>query len=430
MKGKKILVLQAAALGYELLKKNAKIDSFAGNRWCPLDSEFPAVTCTAQATLRTAEHPSKHGVIANGFYDRTLRKPFFWEQSSSILSAPLIWEQLRKSGKKVAQLFFQQSLGTDTDIVLSPAPIHKHHGGMIQDCYSRPADLYKRIVKNIGKRFNLRHYWGPLASIKASEWIGKAVCFTIEKESPDLILAYIPHLDYALQKHGPNSENAKKALLELEPILLSVISCAENMGYEAVVFGDYAITDVDSTVFPNRILREAGLFSVREIATMTYPDFNASRAFALVDHQVAHVYVRQCEDIQKVKDLFASTNGIEAVLDNETKRKRHIDHDRAGELILTASQKSWFAYPWWKTDKEMPEFATHVDIHSKPGYDPCELFFGKNPLCVSTRVEKVKGSHGNTGTGLEGAFFSSIKFSRQPRSIYELACELKRYIND
>ena len=44
-------------------------------------------------------------------------------------------------------------------------------------------------------------------------------------------------------------------------------------------------------------------------------------------------------------------------------------------LVLVAEPDAWFAYPFWLDDRHAPDYARTVDIHRKPGYDPCELFF-------------------------------------------------------
>ena len=133
----KLLVIQVAALADDLARELPALPL----TWAAMDSVLPAVTCTAQASFRTASLPAAHGMIANGIFNRPLRKAMFWEQSAALVSGPRIWESFALAGKRTAMLFWQQSLGESVDVVLSPAPIHKHHGGMIQDCYSQPPSL-------------------------------------------------------------------------------------------------------------------------------------------------------------------------------------------------------------------------------------------------------------------------------------------------
>jgi hypothetical protein len=421
----KLHVIQIAALGWDFLNGNSGGPRFAGLEFKPIHGVFPALTCTAQASLRTGAPPSSHGIVGNGFYNRDFGRPMFWEQSSALVEGPRIWDEFRTRGGKVGQMFFQQSLGTDSDIIISPAPIHKHHGGMIQDCYSRPAGLYRSLVKKTGRAFNLRHYWGPLASVKSSRWIADAAAFVMRDQSPDLLLTYIPHLDYELQRYGPQSEKSARALAELGEILGVLLEESRKSGYKTIAFGDYAITPVSGAVFPNRILRESGFFAIRNIRGMEYPDQFSSRAFAVADHQIAHVVIKNPADVPLVKVAFDGVDGIAGVLDSDGKRKCGLDHPRSGELVLVSTNDRWFAYPWWTGRSAAPDYAAHVDIHNKPGYDPCELFFGFWPISISTDASKIRGSHGLVGPGFEAAYSADFDVGGTPENLLGLSHIIK-----
>ncbi len=353
-------------------------------------------------------------MISNGLYFRDLKKPLFWEQAASLVEGERIWKGLRARGLKTGMMFWQQSLGEDVDFVLSPRPIHKHEGGMIQDCYSQPEDLYARISEKIRRSFNLMHYWGPLASRKSSEWITAAVSAVMASPeyAPDLLFAYLPQLDYDLQRHGPESRAAERALDQLYAMLRRLIGVAEANGYHFLIFGDYAIGAVEKPpVFPNRLLRDARLLRTRAVRGMQYPDFFSSEAFAMVDHEIAHVFCKDAAAARRAREVLAPVA--------EVREER--SHPRAGELLLVAEKGSWFAYPWWADPREAPDFATHVDIHSKPGFDPCELFWGWPPPSVSQNVSKVKGTHGRVGAGSEIAWASSLRFDFEPKNLLDLS---------
>lgn len=424
----KILLLQCAALGYEFLKKQAGDCRIGSLSFRPADSVFPALTCTVQATMRTAAGPGSHGVGGNGFFSRELAGARFWEQSSALIDGERIWRGFRESGRTVGQLFWQQSLGGDSDFLLSPAPVHRHGGGIIEGCYSRPGGLYAAISNRIGAGFKLRSYWGPMAGVKSSLWIRDAVKFVMEECAPDLLLAYLPHLDYRLQASGPDSAQAAKAFRELSAILEEILRFAADTGYGVVVFGDYAIKGVSRHVLPNKALREAGLFRTREVKGMLYPDFYASRAFAMVDHQVAQVIVPDQKDTGMVAEVLGALPGVGRVIGECEKKELSLDHPRLGELIVEAEPDSWFAYYWWDERRRAPDYATHVDIHNKPGFDPCELFFGRFPFSVSMRPSRIKGSHGITGPGREVAWAGNVDFKNEPDSLQGLAGELKRLL--
>jgi predicted AlkP superfamily pyrophosphatase or phosphodiesterase len=432
MAGKRLLVIQAAALGYDFLKKEVGT-SWNGLDFRPLESVFPAVTCTAQASFRTGLAPASHGMVANGFYDRTLRRPFFWEQSSALVEGPRIWEDFRRRGKRVAMMFWQQSLGEDADLVLSPAPIHKHHGGMIPVCYAKSADLYERLCAAVGREFSLAHYWGPIASAKSGDWIAEAAAAMLadDETRPDLSLVYLPTLDYDLQRRGPAHEHSERALQALLTQLQRLLDAASAAGCDVLVFGDYAMGAVTGdVVYPNRALAEAGLFRTRRVGHMLYPDFHDSRAFAVTDHEIAHVYVRDLRDVDAVSKCLRALAGLDQVLDRAAQKELALDHARSGELVLLAREGSWLAYPWWEKHREAPEFAKHVDIHQKPGFDPCELFFGRFPTQVSTDPSEIAGAHGRTGPGRSACWTSTCEFPGRPKTLLELARSVRDWLEN
>ncbi|MCX7008944.1 MAG: alkaline phosphatase family protein, partial [Kiritimatiellaeota bacterium] len=253
--GKKILVVDVAALGWNLVQSPPPP---APLTFQSLETVFPAVTSPVQAAFRTALSPAACGVESNGIFQRNLRKVSFWEQSAHLVHGARIWDEFRARGKKVGLLFWQQSLGEQADLILSPKPIHKHHGGMIQDCYSQPFALYARLCYELGRPFNLMHYWGPLASHRATDWIVEATCAAMAAPdlAPDLLLTYLPHLDYDMQRFGPGHPKVFQALEKTYAWLSKLWKHADAAGYEIVIFGDYTIELVTGApVFPNRMLR-------------------------------------------------------------------------------------------------------------------------------------------------------------------------------
>jgi len=423
--GKKLLIVQVAALDYEL--------ETGALRFRPIETVFPAVTSTVQASFRTASLPAQHGMIANGLYRRDLRKVMFWEQSAGLVAGPRIWDDCRRRGGRVAVLFWQQSLGEQADLVLSPAPIHKHHGGMIEDCYSRPADLYERLCRAVGRRFKLRHYWGPAASHKAGDWIVEATAAVLKDPdlAPDLCLTYLPTLDYDLQRFGPDSERGIFAALAVEEQIKRLCSAAVGAGYEVLVYGDYGMaTTTGPAALPNLALREAGLMNVRAVRGMRYPDLYSSRAFAMVDHEIAHVYVADPADVDEAASTLAALPGVAEVMDRAALACVGLDHPNSGELVLLAENGRWLAYPWWTDRREAPDYARHVDIHNKPGYDPCELFFGWPPMSVSLDTSRIRGTHGRAGPERKVSWAATFSQPREPADLVELAAGVRDWLNE
>lgn len=427
---KKLLIIQAAALGADLLKRHG-ITELAGLPVRSMKPVFPSVTCTAQAALRTGLPVSEHNMPANGFFDRTLRKAWFWEQSSGLVEGPRIWDQYRANGGKVGLYFFQQSLGESVDETLSPAPIHKHSGHMIMATYSEPAGLYDALTGAVGKKLPLWRYWGPLSSHKGSDVIAAFLARRLElPDAPGLMVAYLPGLDYDLQRHGPAHPSVTRALKAVCAEIQLLVETARKYGYDCVVYGDYAITGAEGgAAFPNRLLFERGLMRTRSVAGMLYPDFFRSRAFAVVDHQVAHVYAQDAAAEAEAKALLEAMPQVAQVMDRARQEEAGVRAARGGELLVVAKPGYWLAWPWWSEPKQAPDYATHVDIHNKPGFDPCELFFGKTPFATSQDTARIRGTHGLAGDGCETALCSTLACATEGISLPELARSIADWLN-
>jgi predicted AlkP superfamily pyrophosphatase or phosphodiesterase len=418
----KLLVVQLAALGWNLARQ---LPEFR-----PAETFFPALTCPFQASFRTGAQAGEHGLVTNGLFFPELTKVLFWEQSHTLVQGPRIWDSFRSRGGKVGLMFWQQIMGENADVIVTPAPIHKHSGGMIQSCYTQPSRLEGWLNEAVGRPFNLMNYWGPLANYKSSDWIVEAICAVVgsEQYAPDVLFAYIPHLDYDLQRHGPDSAEARKALDFVAGYLTRLRNACTKAGWDWIFVGDYAIEPVThGAVFPNRALRDAGLFATREIGGMDYTDFFTSRAFAVVDHQVASVHCKDTTSRDMAADVLAKLSGVAEVLDHKAQEQRGIAGRHSGELFLVAEPGAWFAYPWFEKDRA-PDYASHVDIHNKPGYDPCELFFGWPPLSVSFDTSKIRGAHGRVGPGYEVGWTSSLPFESEPRRVLDLTSRVRAWM--
>lgn len=408
-KKRRLLVVQVAGLGWDFVCRSDS-QALLGQPFRSAATVFPAVTSTVQATFRTATLPAQHGVVANGWMERELRKVFFWEQSSTLVQGKRVWEPLRAKGGRVALLYWQQSLGEAVDVLLSPAPIHTHHGSMLEATYSRPDGLYDRLVTRLGGPFALRHYWGPMASVRSSDWISRATAAVLHDcgAQPDLCLTYLPGLDYDLQRYGPDHVKGQAAWSAVRTQLERLLLSAAETGYDWLVYGDYAIVAATrGAVRLNLALRQDGWLQTRRIGRRLYADLHASRAFAVPDHEVAHVYVSDPSDAPAVEACVRAVAGVEQVMGSAARRDAGLDHRRSGELVAVAAPGAWFTYDWWEHGREAPDYARHVDIHSKPGFDPRELFWGWPPGCVSLDTGRVGGTHGRTGDGRDVAIAAS-----------------------
>lgn len=341
-----------------------------------MDTVLPAVTCSAQATLLTGLLPREHGIVGNGWYFRDLAEVLFWRQSNRLVRGERLYQagRHRDPAYTTAKLFWWYNMYAPVEWSLTPRPSYPADGRKLPDSYSQPEGLRDELQARLGV-FPLFKFWGPGADISSSRWIADAAVEVLRHRRPTLTLVYLPHLDYNLQRWGPRDARITADIRLIDAEAGKLIAAGRELGAEVVVLSEYAIAEVDQPVHINRVLREAGYLQVRrEPLGWETLDCGASRAFAVADHQVAHVYVQQPEDVQPVAALLRRTPGIESVLDRAAQATLGIDHQRSGELVAVAAPRAWFTYYFWLDDAVAPDYARTVDIHRKPGYDPVELF--------------------------------------------------------
>jgi predicted AlkP superfamily pyrophosphatase or phosphodiesterase len=381
-------VLNVVGLTADLIDRGApKIAAWArGGRRARIRAAFPAVTCTAQADYLTGAYPERHGVVANGWYVRDDCEIRFWRQSNKLVDAPKIWEAARAAEPSFtcANLFWWFNMYSTVDVSVTPRPMYLADGRKLPDIYTAPASLRDDLQRTLGT-FPLFDFWGPRASIASTEWIAQAARIVEEKFRPTLALVYLPHLDYNLQRLGPGSSAATTDVRQIDDLTAALIQFYEARGTNVVLLSEYGIQDVTMPVHINRHLREQGFVAVREELGLELLDAGGSTAFAVADHQIAHVYVNDAARKGEVRSALERTPGIDRVLDSDGKREYRIDHLRSGELVAIAKPGAWFTYYYWLDDRRAPDFARTVDIHRKPGYDPVELF-----LDPAIRVPSVK----------------------------------------
>ncbi|HAP08122.1 MAG TPA: alkaline phosphatase family protein [Planctomycetaceae bacterium] len=384
----------------------------------PLQTVLPAVTCSVQATLLTGLLPAQHGIVGNGWYFRELAEVGFWKQSNHLIQGEKLYQTaaMRDPAHRTAKMFWWYNMYADTAWSVTPRPSYPADGRKIPDLYSEPAVLRDELQEQLG-RFPLFNFWGPTADIRSTAWIADASCQLFRREHPSLMLVYLPHLDYNLQRVGPDGAGIDEDIRLVDAEAGKLIDVARECDAEVVVLSEYGITQVNQPIHINRILRQAGYLRVRrEPLGWETLDCGASRAFAVSDHQVAHVYVKRPQDVGAVQRLLEGVAGIERVLDADGLRQNGLQHERSGELVCVSARNAWFTYYFWNDDSLAPDYARTVDIHRKPGYDPAELLVNpdlKFPrLVVAARLlrkmlgfryymdviglqaEVVRGSHG------------------------------------
>lgn len=384
---KPVLLLDVVGLTAQTLRHMPRLAKLAGQGWSSeLATVLPAVTCTVQSTMLTGLTPAQHGIVGNGWYFRELGDVFLWRQHNELVSGENIWEAARRSNPdyQAGNICWWYAMGMSTDLTVTPRPIYHADGRKSPGAYMRPPGLHDELVSGYGE-FPLFQYWGPTAAIQSTEWIVSSTRHIMRNQAPHLLMAYLPHLDYDLQRFGPDSPQAVQAAADLDAVLAPLLDEASTRGYAVIAVAEYGIEEAHTPVDINRVLRREGLLEVYVQDGREQLDPWTSRAFAVADHQVAHVYISNPADVDRVAAILRGTAGVDEVLDREAQARYGLDHERSGELVVVAEPGAWFTYYFWLDDDRAPEYARGVDIHRKPGYDPAELFF--NP---ADRFAKAK----------------------------------------
>jgi predicted AlkP superfamily pyrophosphatase or phosphodiesterase len=421
---KRTAVINVVGLSESLLGDHTpRINAFrADGALTRIEPAFPAVTCTAQSNYLTGKPPSRHGIVANGWYDRELAEVHFWKQSNHLVQAPKLWDALRALDPSFtcAQLFWWFNMYSTADWSITPRPMYPADGRKVFDIHAWPHSIRPGIKRDLGE-FPFHGFWGPAAGVDtpqgpadaASRWIAESAKWIERKHAPTLSLIYLPHLDYNLQRHGPGvpgverlkrgsvetgagstlqpfhaSTNSPIArdLRQIDAIVGDLITFFREHSVQVVLLSEYGISAVNQPVHLNRLFRERGWIVVKDELGRELLDAGASRAFAVADHQVAHVYVNDSAILGDVRALLEQTDGVAQVWGDAEKQARGLAHPRAGDLIAVAAARAWFTYYYWLDDARAPDFARTVDIHRKPGYDPVELFLDPRLCCPKLRI--------------------------------------------
>ncbi|MGJ8726516.1 MAG: alkaline phosphatase family protein [Roseibacillus sp.] len=418
---KRLAVLNVVGLCERELQEMPFLRSWAeGRERASFKPVFPAVTCTAQSSYLTGKSVDEHGIVGNGWYDREAAEVKFWKQSNHLVKGEKLWERLRREnpGYRCAKWFWWYNMYSSAEFSMTPRPMYPADGRKVFDVYAQPFDLREEVKKALGN-FPFPAFWGPRAGIESSRWIANSAKWIEERESPDLNLVYLPHLDYSLQKYGPKAAESVEEMKATDTLLSDLIPFLEGRGVEVVVLSEYGISEVKRVVHLNRLFREQGWITIKDELGLEQLDCGASKVFAVVDHQVAHVYLNDQSLKGEVRSLLEKTDGVEEVREGW----EGVGGERGGDLVAMSEADAWFSYYYWFDDALAPDFARTIDIHRKPGYDPAELFvdpelrFAKLKIAGFLAKKKlglrglldvipldaslVKGSHGRDSVSVE-----------------------------
>lgn len=385
----RVAVIDLVGLSRRILPGMPRLSAWAATKkTSSFRPSFPAVTCTAQSTYLTGLSPEQHGITGNGWYHRTMCEVQFWKQSDKLVQGEKIWETLRrKFGENFtcAKLFWWYNMYSDVNWSMTPRPMYPADGRKVFDIYTTPMNLREDVQKDLG-RFPFPFFWGPAAGLPSSKWISEAAIWTENRYKPDLSLVYLPHLDYDLQRFGPDTPEARPAIREADNLAADLIEFYETRGVIPIVLSEYGLSPVRRDIALNRLFRKKGWITVRNEMNRDMLDCGASHVFAIADHQTAHIYINDKSLKEEVIRLLKETSGIADIRQVNPDALPQVTAERHADLVAVAEADAWFSYYYWDDDIHAPDFARCVDIHRKPGYDPAELFLDPSLHCPKLNI--------------------------------------------
>ncbi len=446
---KKTVVIDVVGLSSSVIGEHTPFlkDYIAKNTLSYIEPVLPAVTTTTQSTYLTGQWPSGTGIVGNGWYDHTDCEIKFWKQSNKLVGGEKIWEKAKKIDPSFtcSKMFWWYNMYSTADYSVTPRPNYLADGRKMPDCYSHPPVLRDILQEKLGQ-FPLFNFWGPGADIRSTQWIADASMITDDLYDPTLTLIYLPHLDYCLQKYGPDTGRIGKELSEIDAVVKQLVTFYERKQAEIIILSEYGIAPVSNPIHLNRILRKHDLLGIRVERGLELLDAGASKAFAVADHQIAHVYVNDVSCLEEVRNILDQVPGLELILDKQQQKEYHIDHERSGDFVVMADENSWFTYYFWLDDTRAPDYARCVDIHKKPGYDPVEMFMSsklragykllrkKSGLryvmdVIPLDASMIRGSHGrvNVPDKYQPVFISGkagLPRTIKPTAVFDLVWDL------
>ena len=389
----KTVVINAVGLTSALVSDHTpRLKAFANaGRVAHVGAVLPAVTTTVQSTYLTGKLPNEHGIVANGWYSREDAEVKFWKQSNALVGSPKIWDVAKGMDPTFtcANICWWYAMYSGADYIVTPRPMYPADGRKVPDCWTKPNELRDELQETLGQ-FPLFKFWGPMTSIDSTRWIADAAIYVDRKYDPALTIVYLPHLDYNFQRFGPSDPRCHKDLKELDAEIGKLVGHFSELNARIIILSEYGIAPVSHPVHINRVLRTLDLIRTRNELGREVLDPGASQAFAVADHQIAHVYVNDPRVIPLVVRTLKETPGIAHVYEGDARKIIDLDHPRSGDIIAIAEPDAWFTYYYWLDDAVAPDYARTVDIHRKPGYDPVELFMNASKAKIATKLLKKK----------------------------------------
>ena len=328
--------------------------------------------------MLTGTLPREHGVVGNGWYFRELAEVLALAPVERLVAGEKVWERRARARLRASRCASSSGGTTWTRRRLVGHAAPDLPGRRAQDpgVYTQPAGARATSSQRALGPFPFFDFWGPRAGHRAraaGSPTRARTCSTTQR--PTLTLVYLPHLDYDLQRLGPDDPRDRRRRCARSTRVVGELDRARaaRAAREVVVLSEYGI-DAGDRRRP-RQPRAARGGAARACAT--------SRAARLLDAGASRAPSRSpttrsrtstCATRATSREVRASARAARRASSACSTRRASARpgstiRARASSVAVAAADR-WFTYYYWLDDARAPDFARTVDIHRKPGYDP------------------------------------------------------------
>ena len=375
---KRVAVINISGLSVDLIRNfTPRLNSWLSTVSCaPIQASFPVLSPSMQASFLTGSWPTDHGVVGNGWYEADQGLIHWQFPSGRLVQRPGIWQRMKARHKdfRCALIGWQHYFQDQCDVVVGFKPYRWAFWPTIPHLYIRPKSLLTRLAEEWDELKDMLYQKDKAmpSRIRSGDeevrWMSEYMMRTAQwiemHEQPHLTLISLPELAYQIPVKGYDDIQLKDVFANVDQLCMQLISLYEANGVQVLLVSDEVYVPVQHPIYINQILREEGLLEVISQFGQEFLDVMESKAFALADHQIAHVYVQDWKIARDIKSCLKEIDGVAAIWDRVEKRNRRIAHPRAGDFILVAEPDRWFAYDYWQ-NKEAASYQHYAMAYAE-----------------------------------------------------------------
>lgn len=276
----------------------------------------PTVTNVNHASILSGLWPNETQMVGNFFYDHITGKSGFI-QEKGFMKATTILQHIKSIGGKTALLTVKGKIlevyGEDVDLGIS----------------AEKPDL--NLLEQLGISMPPK-----IQSVESSKWILDSAYTCIQKESPEIV--YCTTNDYIMHHYGPNSEQAKKQISDIDNCIKKIHELEPTR--QIYITADHGMNKKTTLVNFQNLSEQAGFHVVcvppmkdRYIENHSYQEGGT-----------LYVYMKNADEMEKYLQFVSAQISVDKIMNNkEAAELYHLPINSIGDYVIFASEDYAFA---------------------------------------------------------------------------------------